>query len=109
MGERPHFEAAVPRRRVGLVVARRYAGFAGNTFLSTAYLTWLPSFMQNLLGSSLGPVVVGAVSDLRGLKTAMLLVPSTSVLAGTLFLVASRFYQRDAASVRKVRIRMEKA
>jgi MFS family permease len=63
--------------------------------------------VQNLLGSSLGPLAVGAVSDLRGLKTAMLLVPCTSILAGTLFLLASRFYERDVSKVKKVRIQME--
>jgi hypothetical protein len=53
------------------------------------------------------PIVVGAISDLKGLKTAMLVVPCTSLLAGGLFLLASRFYVRDVSRVKKIRIQLE--
>ncbi|HVO39434.1 MAG TPA: MFS transporter [Spirochaetia bacterium] len=65
--------------------------------------------VQNLLGSSLGPLVVGAISDTYGLRTAMMLVPVASVIAGVFFLAASRFYERDLMHTRKVQIALEKA
>jgi predicted MFS family arabinose efflux permease len=64
--------------------------------------------VQNLLGSSTGPIVVGAISDKYGLTTAMLVVPIASVLAGILFLVAAGFYKRDLEKVDKVIVEMER-
>jgi MFS family permease len=64
--------------------------------------------VQNLLGSSTGPIIVGAISDKFGLSVAMLLVPLAAVLAGVLFLVASAFYRRDLDKVDKVAVEMEK-
>jgi len=63
--------------------------------------------VQNLLGSSLGPIVLGSISDARGLKLAMLLAPVTSVVAGVLFLAASIFYKRDLEKVAKVKVEFE--
>jgi len=63
--------------------------------------------VQNLLGSSTGPIVVGALSDHMGLPTALLLVPLASVFAGALFLAASAFYRRDLEKVDKVPVEME--
>jgi MFS family permease len=62
--------------------------------------------VQNLFGSSLGPVFVGAVSDASGLATAMVLVPAASAIGGVLFIVASRYYVRDVDRVAKVTIEM---
>ncbi len=72
---------------------------------------WAVSFsicviVQNLLGSSLGPLVVGVISDAYGLATAMLIVPLTAILAGILFLAAAGFYRRDLAKVDKVKVEM---
>ncbi|MGO9309433.1 MAG: MFS transporter [Spirochaetia bacterium] len=64
--------------------------------------------VQNLLGSSTGPIVVGAISDSFGLGTAMLLVPCASILAGVLFLLAALFYRRDLQKVDKVVVVMER-
>ncbi|HEY9594217.1 MAG TPA: hypothetical protein VHE79_07055, partial [Spirochaetia bacterium] len=64
--------------------------------------------VQNLLGSSTGPIVVGSLSDAYGLPSAMLMVPVASVAAGVLFLVASAFYKRDLAKVDKVAVEMER-
>jgi len=63
--------------------------------------------VQNLLGSSTGPIVVGAISDKYGLSAAMLAVPVASIVAGALFLLAARFYRRDLAKVDKVVVEME--
>jgi hypothetical protein len=64
--------------------------------------------VQNLLGSSTGPIVVGAISDRYGLGTAMLIVPAASLLAGVLFLLAAMYYRRDLEKVDKVVVEMEK-
>jgi MFS family permease len=74
---------------------------------------WAVSFaicviVQNLLGSSTGPIVVGAISDKYGLSIALLLVPIASLIAGALFLVSAAFYRRDLEKVDKVVVEMEK-
>jgi len=63
--------------------------------------------VQNALGSSMGPLVLGAISDAYGLNVAMLLAPLTSVFAGLLFLAAAAYYRRDLAKVDKVKVEME--
>jgi sugar phosphate permease len=63
--------------------------------------------IQNLLGSSTGPIIVGAMSDRWGLSTAMMSVPAASGLAGVLFLLAAIFYRKDLAKVDKVKVEME--
>jgi hypothetical protein len=71
-------------------------------------LSWsICVIVQNLLGSSLGPLVLGAVSDRFGLPTAMLVAPVVSFAAGVLFLIGSRFYARDLLKVEKVTVQME--
>ncbi len=51
--------------------------------------------VQNLLGSSLGPLFVGAVSDQVNLATALSILPAFSLLSGLLFLLAARRYNED--------------
>ena len=63
--------------------------------------------VQNALGSSTGPFVVGVVSDRFGLSAAMLAVPLASILAGVLFLLAAAFYRKDLDKVDKVVVEME--
>ena len=53
----------------------------------------------SLLGFAPGPFIVGVVSDLTNLKTALMLAPLVSLLAAALFLLASRCYERDVASL----------
>ena len=62
---------------------------------------------QHLLGSALGPLVVGALSDIYGLDKALLFLPATLVLAAILFFTGSFFYKRDAESVEKMAIVFE--
>jgi hypothetical protein len=64
--------------------------------------------VQNLLGSSTGPIVVGSISDRIGLSGAMLVVPAMAAFAGVLFLLASLFYKRDLAKVDKVIVEMQR-
>jgi MFS family permease len=64
--------------------------------------------VQNLVGSSTGPIVVGGLSDRFGLPVAMLVVPLASIVAGALFLAAAAFYRRDLEKVDKVVVEMER-
>ena len=63
--------------------------------------------VQNLLGSSLGPIFVGFVSDQYGIKTALSTLPIFSFIAGVLFLIGSLFYAKDLAKVEKVNMQFE--
>jgi predicted MFS family arabinose efflux permease len=62
---------------------------------------------QNLLGSSLGPIFTGFISDRFDIKTALTLVSFSPILAGVFFYVGSRFYERDLAKVEKISIYLE--
>lgn len=58
--------------------------------------------IQHILGSSLGPPVIGALSDAFGLPAAMAFLPLFTLLAGILFFTGSFFYQSDAVRVEKL-------
>ncbi len=62
---------------------------------------------QNLLGSSLGPLFVGMLSDRYDIHTALTIVPLFSFIAAVLYLTASFFYENDLAKVEKVQIQTE--
>lgn len=55
--------------------------------------------MQHLLGTALGPIFIGALSDRYGLKAAMVWLPAFALLASLLFWVGSRYYENDLALV----------
>jgi MFS transporter, Spinster family, sphingosine-1-phosphate transporter len=63
--------------------------------------------VQRLLGTALGPVFVGAVSDSYGISTAFELLPIAFFLAGVFFFAGSFFYERDVAKVEKVKLEIE--
>ncbi len=67
---------------------------------ATAYA--LNVIVMHILGSSLGPIFVGAVSDRHDLLTALTILPLFSLLAGLAFLLGSFFYVRDVERVAKV-------
>ena len=50
---------------------------------------------NNLLGFAPGPVLIGALSDALGLKTAMTIAPAVCLLAATFFLLGARHYERE--------------
>lgn len=62
---------------------------------------------QNLLGSSMGPLVVGMLSDHYGIRTALTIVPFASLVSAILYYWASFFYADDLARVEKVKIHAE--
>lgn len=63
--------------------------------------------IQHSLGSPLGPLFVGTVSDAYGITTAMKLLPVFTLLAGVLFLIGSFFYINDLARVEEVEPELE--
>ncbi|HWR68964.1 MAG TPA: MFS transporter, partial [Desulfomonilia bacterium] len=61
--------------------------------------------VMHILGSALGPVFVGAVSDAYDIQTAMKIIPAFTLIAGVLFLLGSVYYERDLAKVERVAMR----
>jgi predicted MFS family arabinose efflux permease len=60
--------------------------------------------IQHVLGSSLGPPIIGSLSDTLGLEKAMVFLPFFAALAGVLFFIGSFFYNADAELVERIEI-----
>jgi len=60
--------------------------------------------VQNLLGASTAPVVIGAIWDRSDIETAMSILPAVLVLGAILFFIASRYYERDLSKVAVVNL-----
>ncbi len=58
--------------------------------------------IQHILGSAVGPPVIGALSDALGLEKAMLFIPILNLVAALLLYVGSRSYAADLAKVGRV-------
>jgi predicted MFS family arabinose efflux permease len=63
--------------------------------------------VQNLLGSSLGPIVTGALSDGYGIKAALEIASSIALLSFVLFYLGSRYYKRDLDKVERIALEAE--
>jgi len=63
--------------------------------------------VQNLLGSSLGPLVTGAFSDLYGIATALKIASLTALLSFVFFYLGSNYYKRDLEKVERVALIVE--
>ncbi|MBN1533286.1 MAG: MFS transporter [Spirochaetes bacterium] len=63
--------------------------------------------IQHSLGSPLGPLFVGAVSDRMGIEAAMSVLPVFTVVAGVLFFIGSFYYVGDLQRVVKVQVELE--
>jgi MFS family permease len=63
--------------------------------------------IQNLLGASLAPIVIGAISDAYDIKKAMTILPLFLLMSALLFFVGSFFYERDLNKVEKVTLECE--
>ncbi len=74
---------------------------------ATAYS--LCVIIMHLLGSALGPLAVGMLSDRYGIRTALTLLPLAALWAGLLFFIGSFFYEKDLAKVEKVALSVEKS
>jgi hypothetical protein len=53
---------------------------------------------NNLIGLAPGPLIVGMLSDVLGLKLALTLAPVLALAAAAFFVLASRSHEADAAS-----------
>jgi MFS family permease len=60
--------------------------------------------VQNLLGSFTAPIVLGKISDLSSIKTAMTILPFSLLIGALLFYIGSKFYLGDMAKVAKIRL-----
>jgi MFS family permease len=69
---------------------------------STSYA--INVILQHALGSALGPLVVGALSDAYGLDKALLILPAILLAAGIIFFIGSLFYKKDVATVEKLEV-----
>jgi predicted MFS family arabinose efflux permease len=57
---------------------------------------------MHLLGSALGPLAVGMISDRYGITLALTLLPLSALWAGLLFFIGSFYYAEDLAKVERV-------
>jgi MFS family permease len=63
--------------------------------------------VQNLFGAAMAPIVVGAISDAYGIKTAMSIIPVFLVVSSLLFFAGSFFYKKDLDKVEKITLECE--
>jgi MFS transporter, Spinster family, sphingosine-1-phosphate transporter len=67
------------------------------------------ALFQNLFGLAAGPFVVGVLSDLYGLQTALAFAPAFGVLAAAFFLLAARSYESDVREVERIELENDRA
>ena len=60
--------------------------------------------VQNLLGSSTAPLVLGKIYDLSTIQTALSILPFVLVLGAVLFYLGSRYYEKDMEKVAKINL-----
>jgi len=60
--------------------------------------------VQNLLGSFTAPIVLGRISDLTNIQTAMSILPFSLLLGAILFLIGSKYYIADMEKVDTIRL-----
>ena len=87
---------------VGTLLAGGYAGVAVSAVVDVTHpglrATAIATIVlaNNMLGLAPGPLVVGALSDVHGLKFAMGVAPLVCLLSATFFVLGSRHYARDS-------------
>lgn len=64
--------------------------------------------VQNLLGASMAPIVIGRLYDRVGIVKALSALPIMLLIAATLFYVGSFYYKRDLDKVEKIKLEPEK-
>jgi MFS family permease len=60
--------------------------------------------VQNLIGSFTAPIVLGKISDLSNIKTALSILPFVLMLGALLFYLGSRHYVNDMGRVTKINL-----
>lgn len=64
--------------------------------------------VQNLLGASIGPIVMGAISDYTGsIEKAFFFLPFALVVSAILFFIGSFYYERDLKLVENVELEVK--
>jgi fucose permease len=63
--------------------------------------------VQNLLGASMAPIVIGKISDLYGIQTAMSILPAFLVVSAIMFFAGACFYKNDLSKVEKITLECE--
>ena len=61
----------------------------------------------SLIGGSLAPIVIGAISDAAGIQTAMMVLPAFLVVAAALFFAGSFFFMKDYNKVETIQLETE--
>lgn len=60
--------------------------------------------IQNLLGASMAPIVVGKIYDLTNIRTALEFLPLVLLIGALMFYLGSRKYDADMAKVTKIEL-----
>jgi sugar phosphate permease len=63
--------------------------------------------VQNLLGASTAPIVMGKIYDLTNIQTALSVLPFVLLIGALLFWIGSRYYVKDLEKVVQVRLEAE--
>lgn len=63
--------------------------------------------VQNLLGASMAPIVMGKIYDLTNIQTALSILPFILLVGTILFWFGSRYYTKDLEKVEKVSLEIE--
>lgn len=60
--------------------------------------------VQNLLGSSMAPIILGKIYDLSNIQTAISILPFVLLIGSLLFYLGSRYYVKDMEKVTKINL-----
>jgi MFS family permease len=63
--------------------------------------------VQNLLGASTAPIVMGKIYDLTNIQTALSFLPLILLIGAFLFWMGSRYYLKDLGKVARIELRAE--
>ena len=65
--------------------------------------------VQNLLGSSMAPIVLGKIYDLSNIQTALSILPFVLLVGSALFFIGSGYYVKDMEKVAKIKLEAQTA
>jgi len=63
--------------------------------------------VQNLLGASTAPLVIGKLYDMFDIEKAMALLPFMLLIGAALFFAGSRYYVKDLEKTEKIKLQAE--
>jgi hypothetical protein len=63
--------------------------------------------VQNLLGASTAPVIMGKIYDLTNIQTALSVLPFVLLTGAFLFWLGSRYYTKDLGKVEHIQLEAE--